>query len=407
MSNPTQSKPGGPTPAPAVVPKKSQTTRVVVFSIVGVITLLGLISIASWGGYRLRHTVVNNATVKGRVHKIGARIDGQIQSVEVQPGERVARGQVLIRLVDDQFQAALREARAELVSAQKRVAAERLAIEHERRRLAVEVERCEALSKSLSGTHAAASSTRDKWDIEFERVMVLIQSNVASPSERDAIRAERDSARATVDATAASLAAAQSDCRLALLQIEALRVREANLEVLGAEEELARQRVATREADLAATVIRAPEDGWVASRIVEAGGSAKIGEPMMSVWFGAPWVEAWVDERKLANITIGSAVDVKLIAFSDFKLAGRVEAIGVLADKELQETAVPASVRSFFTDHAMVPIRIAVPGDEVRLQPGLTALVGIRDAAQPETRQAKIKAENFLAVIPLVQPENK
>lgn len=392
---------------PAAGPKKSRTTRVVVFSIVGVATLIGLITVASWGVYRLRHTVVNNATVKGRVHKIGARIDGQIQSVEVQSGERVAKGQVLIRLVDDHFQAALREARAELHSAQKRIAAEKLGLEHERRRLALEVERCEALGKALAGEHAAALSNQEKWEREYERIMTLVKSGVASGSEQDAVKAERNSARAEVESAAANLAAAQSNCRLAQLQVEGLRVREAGLEVMAAEEELARQRVTTREADLAATVIRAPEDGWVANRIVEAGGSAKIGEPMMSVWLGTPWVEAWVDERKLANVKIGSAVDVKLTAFSDHKLAGRVEAIGVLADKELQETTVPAAVRSFFTDHALVPIRIAVPSDEVRLQPGLTALVGIRDAAQPETRQAKIKAENFLAAIPLVQPETK
>jgi membrane fusion protein (multidrug efflux system) len=405
MSNPTLQKSAGTAPAP--VPQKSRTTRLVVFSIVGVATLLGLITVASWGIYRLRHTVVNNATVKGRVHKIGARIDGQIQSVEVQPGERVAKGQVLIRLVDDHVQAALREAQAELTAAQKRVTAERLAIEHERRRLALEVERCEALSKALSSDHAAAVSTREKWDNEYERIITLVKSKVASASESDSIKAERDSARAVVDAAAAHLAAAQSNCRLALLQIEGLRVREANWDVMAAEEELARQHVSAHEADVAATVIRAPEDGWVASRIVEAGGSAKIGEPMLSVWLGTPWVEAWVDERKLANIKIGSAVDVKLTAFSAHKLAGRVEAIGVLADKELQGTAVPASLNSFFTDHALVPIRITVPSDEVRLQPGLTALVGIRDAAQPETQQAKIKAENFLAAIPLVQPETK
>lgn len=378
-----------------------------VFSVAALLTLAGLIALASWSAYRLRHTVVNNATVKGRVHKIGARIDGQVQSVEVQPGERVSQGQVLIRLVDDHIRAALDGARAELHSAQKRVAAEKLAIEHDRERLSLELERCTAVSNALAADFAAAASKREKCDSEFDRVMTLVKSGVASASERDTAKAERDHAQAEVESAAAHLAAARSDCRLAQLQIAGLRVRAAGLEVLAAEEQLARQRVLAREADLAATVIRAPDDGWVAGRIVEAGGSAKIGEPMISVWLGAPWVEAWVDERKLANIQIGSSVDVRLTAFSGHKLAGRVEAIGVLADKELQGTSVPSSLNSILVDHAMVPVRIAVPGDQVRLQPGLTALVGIRDAARGESRQATARAETFLAAIPPAPTETR
>jgi len=154
---------------------------------------------------------------------------------------------------------------------------------------------------------------------------------------------------------------------------------------LAAEVELARQQVALCEANEAATVIRAPADGWVIDRIVEPGGSAKVGEPMMSLWLGPPWVEAWVNERKLDHIQIGSPADVTLSAFPGRKLHGQVEAIGVLTDTALQaETAslakaVPDTLHSFFVPDSMVPVRIVVPDSPVRLQPGLTALVGIRD----------------------------
>src|SRR5262249_15028757 len=150
-------------------------------------------------------------------------------------------------------------------------------------------------------------------------------------------------------------AAAEANCRMARVQMEGLRVREAGLEVLAADVELARQRLAVCEANLAATVMRAPADGWVIDRIVEPGRSAKVGEPMLSLWLGTPWIEAWVDEKKLGQVKIGSPVDVTLSAFPDRKLRGSVEGIGVLADKELQAEPVPPTLHSLFVPNAMIP----------------------------------------------------
>ncbi len=365
--------------ASAVEGRKRPGVRrfVVVFAAV-LATVAASLTCASWLLYRAEHTVISNASVKGRVHRIGARIEGQVKSIDVQPSQRVSKGDVLIRLEDGHLQAALREAQSDLNTAIKRYEAEKLAIEHERRRLPLEVERCESVSQAAAGEVEAAASNQDKLEREFERIRSLIKAGISSASEMDRAQAERDNARALVRAAQGNLAAAESNGRVAKVQVEGLRVREAGLEVLGAEVERARQHLAAAEADLAATVIRAPADGWVVERIVESGGSAKVGEPMLALWIGTPWIEAWVDEKKLSEIWIGSPVDVTLTAFLGRKLRGRVEAIGVLADRELQAQPVPSTLHSIFPANAMVPIRIAVDSNELRLQPGLSAIVGIR-----------------------------
>jgi hypothetical protein len=56
----------------------------------------------------------------------------------------------------------------------------------------------------------------------------------------------------------------------------------------------------------------------------------------------------------------------------------------VLADRELQAGTVPSSLHSLFPSDAMVPIRIAVEGTDLRLQPGLSAIVGIRSPDSSE-----------------------
>lgn len=397
-----QVDPGGPEDSlPVENPrKKSAITRMVVIGLAALVTFAAVIMGSSWSLYRYHHTVISNAIVKGRVHRVGARIEGQVKAVEVQPGQRVSKDEVLFRLADDHYQAAVGQAQSELQSGIKRFEAEKLAIAHDRRRLALEVERCESACNATAGEVEAAASTQEKWEREFNRVTSLITSGVASASEMDRAQAERDNSRALVKAAKANLAVAESICRAARVQVDGISVREAGLDVLAAEVERARQRLSASEADLAATVIRAPEDGWVADRIVEPGGSARVGEPMMTIWIGAPWIEAWADEDKLSRIKIGSHVDVTLTAFPGRKLRGRVESIGVLADKELQAVPVPTTLHSMFPINAMVPIRIAVSNDQLRLQPGLSALVGIRDAARDKSSTTTDVTDDFVAAIP-------
>lgn len=347
----------------------------VVFATVGI-----LLVAETWLVYRAEHTVVSNAMVRGRVHKIGARIDGQVKSVEVQPGQRVAKGAILLRLEDGYLRASLQEAQSALVSQQKRYEAEKLGIEHDRIRLPLEVDRCESACRAAAGDLDAAGSNLEKLEREFVRIQALVKSGIASASDLDRSQGERDSARAMVKVAQGKLEEAESNCRVARVQVDGLRVREAGLEVFAAEVQRARQHLSRARADLAAAVIRAPEDGWVAERIIEPGGSAKVGEPMLSLWVGEPWIEAWADEKKLAHIAIDNPVDITLTAYPGHQFQGRVEAIGVLADRQLQSESVPSTLHSLFPPNAMVPIRIAVATDQFRVQPGLTALVGIQDA---------------------------
>jgi membrane fusion protein (multidrug efflux system) len=386
--------------------KRFGLRRFIVLVAVGLVTGAAALTGASWMLYRVGHTVISNATVKGRLHRMGARIDGQVKTIEVQPSQRVSKGDVLIQLQDDHFQAALREAQSELNSALKRYNAEKVAIEHERRRRPLEVERCESVRNAAAGELEAANSNRGKLEREFDRISMLIKSGISSTSEVDRAQADRDNARALVKAGEANLAAAESNCRVAKVQVEGLRVREAGLEVLAAEVERARQHLSAAEADLSATVIRAPEDGWVAERIVEPGGSAKVGEPILTLWLGKPWIEAWVDEKRLSRIGIGRAVDVTFSAFAGRKLIGRVDAIGVLSDRELQPGSVPSTLHSLFPSDAMVPIRIAVDGSELRLQPGLSAMVGIRSPESSEWLSRIGLALNFTNAIELITKGN-
>jgi multidrug resistance efflux pump len=339
---------------------------------------------ARWGYYRYQNIVLGEASIKGTITKIGARIDGRIKSIEVETGQQVSRGQVLLRLEDRHLQAALDRANAELKSAVEDLETEKMAIEQMRRRLTLEIGRLKGLRKKVQGELEAQQSSLVRLQKQYDRVATLLRSGAASVAEMDKIIGDRDRAQANVSAAMGQLEAAEANYEKATSELEGLVVREARLKLLESNVVVAQSRIAEAEADLDAAVIRAPDDGRVLERIIELGGSARVGEAMLSLWIGRPWVEAWADERDLYKFKIGSRADVSLDTNGRRKLSGRVEAIGLVSDK-MQGPAVPSTLHALIRRNAMVPVRIALDSDSSEVQLGLSAVVGIQK--EPESAE--------------------
>lgn len=381
MNEQTSTTSGGTTPAAKPKPAPGGATRLTVIVIVCLLTLAALAVGIPWGLYRYKHIVVSEASVKGTITRVGARIDGRIKSIEVQPGQLVRKGEVLLRMEDHHLQAALDRARAEMDSATKDLSSEKVGIARTRKRLSIEIEKVNSSRKKAAAEMEAQKSTLARQQKQFERYTALVKSGAASVAELDKATADRDRSQAYVNAAAATLESAESNYQRAMNELEGLDVRESRLGVLESQIAVCKAKLAQAEADLEATVLRAPEEGRVLERRVEVGGSAKVGEPMISLWIGQAWVEAWVDERDLRKFKIGSAVDISFDASPDQKLPGRVMAVGLESDKQFQPTPVPATLHSFVRQNAMVPVRISLDDASPHAQLGLSAVVGIRKEA--------------------------
>lgn len=353
-------------------------TRIGVISVVALVTLAALGIGSRWVYYRYCHVVLGEATIKGTITRVGARIEGRVKSVDVEPGDQVRKGQVLLRLEDRHLQAALDRAQGELSAATEDLDTEKMAIEQMRRRLTLEVDRLNGGLKKAKGELEAQQSSLGKLQKQYERIASLLKQGAAATSEFDKVTGDRDRSQGFVNAAMGSLESAESNYQKAAAELEGLAVRQARLKVLDANIVIARAKLAAAEADMDSAVIRAPEDGRVLERIVEAGGSARVGEPMLSLWTGRPWVEAWADERDLQKFKIGSRVDVALDSTRTRRLSGRVEAIGWASDKQLQAGEVPSTLHALVRRNAMVPLRIALDSDTSEVQLGLSAVVGIQ-----------------------------
>ncbi len=260
------------------------------------------------------------------------------------------------------------------------LANERQMIDVDRRSLTLQLQASSADLQAATANITAAQSAVKRWSNEVDRITRITRPFTVSRSESDEANLRHETAIAAVRAAEAAKNAAECNNQNAQVALQGLDVRVARLSVLEEEVRVAEAKLASAQADLDSTIIRAPTDGWVAQRLAEAGASVRVGYPIIALWSGDHlWVEAWVDESNLEHVQIDRAVDVRFAAYPGQVIEGRVKAIGVLSDGELQSAATSARREpERLLDSSRVAVHIMLPPNPgVRLMPGLSAMVGI------------------------------
>jgi membrane fusion protein (multidrug efflux system) len=360
--------------------------------IFGTVSLVLVVLLVRWTNYHVSHVISRQATVKGVVAQVGARIPGRVAEVLVQPNQRVHKGDVLARLDDEQVKAALENAVAALAKAKTDYDIGLKQLNFDREHLNLDVTLKDACVRASTAEVTTAKALAQQWANERKRIDSLTIPGVVTGSEKDATYAQAEGKAADLVAAKERLEEARLQQRLAVQALQQLAIDEAKLVALGQAVQMAEAGVKMAQADVAATVIRAPENGWVARQLTEAGGSVRIGDQIVAMWSGdSLWIEAMVDESALGDLKVGSPVDVYLASYPHQVVPGRVEALGVLSDTELLAAAEPRPLAppppSLLPIPINVAVRVAVLDPDIQLLPGLTAVVGIHSGYHNPARQ--------------------
>jgi multidrug resistance efflux pump len=359
--------------------RRRRALRRALWTLAGVAALAIVIPIGTWIHYRTAHIVSTNALVKGSIADVGAPLDGIVTEVTVDVGDRVRKGQVLVRFEDRQLQAKVEQQRSQLEKAERELQVEPLAIAHEKAHLESRVAEAAARHASSEAQLEAAQSRADDARKIHERRIALAQEGVIGEAELGDAEAAVRTADALVSAARAEREAAKAALESARVEFKGLDVRRERVVLLDSQRGASAASLALAEAELAGTVIRAPDDGWVVRRIVEPGVSVVVGAPIMAIWIGGDvWVEAWIGEDDLASVEVGSAARVTLKPYPDREFDGFVESIGVSTDFELPDAAVPQPRSERMRGTPLVCVRVRLKDPRADLLPGLSAVVGIR-----------------------------
>ncbi len=254
---------------------------------------------------------------------------GRISAIPVRDGQRVSKGEVVLRLDPQVYAAAVEQAQAGVMQAQTAIASQQLTAGN----LAQQVQRQQAL---------------------FRRGLVDANSF-------DNLRSQLAIARVQVQA-----------------QREALRIAQAQL--------------SQAQQSLAKTVIRSPIDGVVTRLPVKVGetviaGTNIPGATLMNIANPVQIIaDVQVDEADIAHVKPGAVADIHAVSFPHARLTGRVVFIASSVTQSLSATGGTAGGRNF-------EVKIALAGKDLpHILPGMSCRAEIYTRSAPDTLAVPIQA---------------
>jgi len=260
-------------------------------------TLTALLAIAGCANDENPNRVVGELTSDR--YELTAEIGEPITAIDVDEGEMVTAGQVLLTQDDTRARARLAESSAALAQQQARL--DEL----------VRGPRSEQIAAARANVEGATQELEFR-QIDMKRVEEIHTRGLASPD--------------LLDRASAALDAAQANLKLRLAQLEE-RLAGTTIEELAQAEQAVEQLAARRDVvqvDLDRHTVRAPVDGITDSRLFEAGERPAPGQPVMIMLGGKQaYARVFVPETIRVHVSAGTPAAIYVDGL-DEPLEGRV-----------------------------------------------------------------------------------
>jgi membrane fusion protein YbhG len=285
-----------------------------------------------------------SGTIEATEVEVAARIPERIQAVLVKEGERVNKGDLVVRLETSELELQVKAADTRVAIAQGELQ-DLLAGAREQ-----EINEAEA---ALDQAKADLKKTAADW----ERVQTLFDQGEVSKSVRDASQA--DFANAT-----GRRQRAQENLDLVLAGNRPGRIDVARLQVEAAKSDLEVAKVRRQYAE-----ITAPISGTVLFRSLEPGQVALVGVPILTLGdLENLWVKVYVTDADLGRIAIGQPVQVTTGSSSGKTYPGRIVSIANKAE------FTPNNVQTRDERAKLVfAVKIGLQDPDQELKPGMMA----------------------------------
>ncbi len=323
--------------------------------------------------------------------KIAPKITGRIDYLEVREGDRVHKGQVLVRIDDSQVEASVQQAAAALAEAQYRLAQAKLGqnsadvsvdtqIRQQKAAKAsaqadynqsvknYEAQLADAQAKidaAKAGTRSAQANLQNA-KIKYERAQTLFKKGFVAQQQVDDAQAALEVQQASLEVTEQQLSSAKqqysitkeradADREAAKAKLEqakaSVEYAEANtsqksayrqsLDALRAGVDAAKASLASAKANRSDTVLKSPLDGFVTGRYSDPGAIASPTQPILAVQFVKQvWVSISVPDSVCTKIHIGQPATIRFDAIPNREFAANVIQINPSADPQSRQFTV-------------------------------------------------------------------
>ncbi|MDG0025012.1 HlyD family secretion protein [Trinickia sp. Y13] len=319
--------------------------------------------VATWAGTKLLSHAssesTNDAYVAADFTLVAPRVSGQITDVLVNDNEDVKAGQLLVRIDERDYRAALMSAEAQVVGAKASVA-----------NFDAQIARQPSLVDQ-----ARATLRSDDAAIGFARANASRYQNLSVAGAGTAQEQQQASS------TLAEQLAQQSHDRAVLMATKQ------NLDVLRTEREKAAGALEHAEAvleqaklNLSYTEVRAPVDGKVGRRSARVGAFVTPGAPLLAI---VPLSDAYVvanfQESQITNMRPGERARVTVDSLPGVVIHGRIDSLAPATGVSFAPISPDNATGNFTKVVQRVPVKITID----RGQPAAAALgVGLSVEAE-------------------------
>ncbi|MCA8974408.1 MAG: efflux RND transporter periplasmic adaptor subunit [Planctomycetes bacterium] len=316
---------------------------------------------------------------------IQAEVAGVITEVNVNEGDSVEVGDILLRLEDRQLQSEVDSARAQVGSAEADAKNAEVGVATAEANLAAE----KVVLASLALELEQARTTRDRADASWKRKEELFQRSLLGSEEYEVAVADARLTQQKLEWNKARIEQGEANVKAAASRVEAAKSVHAG----ALQRVVAAQAALARASDmLTKTVLRAPLSGLITKLNVEKGERAVPGiqsNPIATLMTIADMsvieAEIRVAEADIVTVALGAKAVIEVDAMRDLEIAGVVTEVG---QSPIQENTGGASQEG--KDFKVV-VRLENP--PAALRPGFTATADITTAVRQDVLVIPLQAQ--------------
>src|SRR5215470_7152246 len=340
----------------------------------------------SWEGGHIEQ-VTNDAYVRGDLTPLGTKVSGLVREVKVNDYQQVHKGDLLVQLDDDDYQAQVAQAIAGVEAA-------KAALENNRRQRQLQDSKIERALAGIDQANAQISAAQagkeavqadvTRTRAERYRQEALLRTNSTTQQKLEAAVADEQRFTGQYASREADLSQARTVLRSNEAGAEAERRGKAVLESqdsqLVADLHAKEAALEVARVNLGYTRILAPTNGTVGERQVRPGQLVSPGTQVMSFVENTRWVAANFRETQLTNIKVGDFAEIRVDVYPGQVFTGKVLEIAPASGSQFALLPPDNATGNFTKVVQRVPVKIALDDSTLasKLRLGLSALVTVR-----------------------------
>jgi membrane fusion protein, multidrug efflux system len=340
----------------------------------------------AWEGGKVEQ-VTDDAYIRGDLTPLSTKVAGIVRAVGVADYQQVHKGDLLVELQDDDYQAQVDQAKAAVEAARAGI------VENVRQRQLQDT----GIAKALAGIDqakaqiAAAEAGKEAVQAELIRARSerkrqegLYQTHATTEQNLEAAVATEGNLSAQLSSRDADLNEAQTMLRSNELSAEAERRSKAVLQSqdaqLQADLHAKHASLAAVQVNLGYTKIYAPDDGTVGERQVRPGQLVSPGTQVISFVALTKWVQANYRETQLTNVKIGDVAEIRIDEYPGQLIRGKVVEIAPASGSQFALLPPDNATGNFTKVVQRIPVKIALddPAFAATLRPGLSVVATVR-----------------------------